>query len=271
MTTRESLETFNRCLNRAYEENNTPLLLPSIEQFKSRRHVRTTIHEYEELLAYLKPNSSVLDFGTGLGCSVVPFAAAGHTTQAVDIDQNETPASIGHKTSTEYYTNIAAQQRVFWPMLEREFKSLHFSHYYKKLPEEFSQAFDVVNTFGVLEHVLDPMLPAVMEIIKSALKENGLLLIDYLPRKLSFCERMAGLLRMPRHERLWGDREAVRFLKQHGFKVLSFRRIGTMPLHPAWLSNQFEKMFDFIDACATNPPFDVFNHHMRIIAQKTST
>lgn len=259
---------FDECARQAIRDNPTANigLTAVVAQLQSRRQVTQWIGEISCFLKFLEPGDRILDFGAGSGISAIPFAYAGCQVDAIDITQ-ETPAFIGARHDPVLYQDTVNQQKTFWPYLERAFPGASFQHYKNTIP--FPDAtFKAIMAFGVLEHIPDTLHAPVIKELRRVLKPGGYLFISYLPRKLALCEWVAIALRYYHHERLWGDREAKRFLKGKGFDICLFKRVVTAPQHPAAFSNRHERLFNFIDWAATIPPLDVFSHHMRIVARK---
>jgi len=260
----ECYKRYQDLINKALHEAPFPLTVVTAigEQLNSKRHVWHWNTDMTMFLKYLDKEDQVLDFGTGVGASAVPFAFAGCQVKAIDIDDfmSEVPS----------HARSAQEQRFFWPKLERAFGDLAFFHYKDTIPFP-DNTFDAVVAYGVLEHIPDEMHNLVVSEWRRVLKPGGYLFISYLPRKLALCENVTRWLGMPHHERLWGDREIRSFLRNHKFEILRFNRIAFCPQHPTGLSNKLRWIFDTLDWLARFTPLACLAHHFRIVTRKCET
>lgn len=88
------------------------------------------------------------------------------------------------------------------------------------LPYDTGQ-FDVVVGSGVLEHAAMDMES--LKELHRILRDDGLLILTFLPNRLSYTEFLSRRLGKPAHRRLYSRTEAVRLLRHFGFDPLRVR------------------------------------------------
>jgi SAM-dependent methyltransferase len=92
-----------------------------------------------------------------------------------------------------------------------------------------SHSFDVVISSGVLEHTM--MDYESLKELHRVLKDQGLLIITFLPNRLSLSEFVSRRLKMNAHLRLYGMAEALRMLRHFGFNPLHHGYHQFLPAH----------------------------------------
>jgi 2-polyprenyl-3-methyl-5-hydroxy-6-metoxy-1,4-benzoquinol methylase len=91
----------------------------------------------------------------------------------------------------------------------------------------FDSSFDVVLSFGVLEHVPND-LESLKEIAR-ILKPDGLFFCFYLPYKLSYTQNIQHLRGQWYHRKLYGKREVKQLLKKSNFEVMDIWHRALLP------------------------------------------
>lgn len=109
---------------------------------------------------------------------------------------------------------------------------IHVSGEPVKLPFE-DDAFDLVLSLGVLEHVPDP--DGSLEELKRILVPGGRVVVKKLPNRFSYLEAIAKRLGWYYHGKLpfdqvYTQRSAIDLARRHGFVVETVRRANMLPL-----------------------------------------
>jgi SAM-dependent methyltransferase len=131
------------------------------------------------------------------------------------------------------------------------------------LPYE-PETFDAVISSGVLEHAaMDYESPNELHRV---LKENGTLVITFLPNRLSFSEWAARQRGMNAHRRLYGLGKAVRMLLHHGFYPRVARYHQFIPAHH--YQTALGRLWPVNDALERLWPLKLFCANIMIVAEK---
>jgi len=244
---------------RASYREDSPFLVSQIGMLDSLRYLDRLYFDLCGFAEFLKPGDRILDIGTGCGIAAWAMASMGYETEGIDIDDfNE--ASL--------HADMAAAQRVLWRVLESRRKGLRFQHYYKSAIPFDEETFDAVVAYGVLEHIPESVLDAVMHDVARVTRPGGHLMISYLPRTWAWIEWTLRRLGQSHHERLWGDRETKAFLAAHGYLVERFERIIFAPQYPPEFANRHKRLFDAMDRLSGVSPFAWFARDLHVVARK---
>jgi 2-polyprenyl-3-methyl-5-hydroxy-6-metoxy-1,4-benzoquinol methylase len=203
----------------------------------------------------------ILDFGTGSGIMAVLMAYIGCNSFGIDIKGFD--EIDGNTRATE---KMEIDQKKIWFKFEKKYKNLKLSHYKDKIPFE-DNFFDVIIAYAVLEHIDDKNIPKVMKEIKRVLKPNGHLLISRLPRKLSYIEYLAKLMKIGHHKRLYGDKEIINLLKKNSFLIKEFCFSDLVPSYPLNIINKLYPVLKSINKFLLLTPLKYFSHDLRILSQ----
>jgi SAM-dependent methyltransferase len=210
----------------------------------------------------LKKNGKILDFGTGCGFYAWFLSFLGYKSFGVDIDDFD--KFDGMTRATE---NMVSDQSNLWSKLEKGNNNLKIFHYKNKLPFE-NNYFDMVIAAAVLEHVEEKELSNVLLEIRRVLKPGGYFLISRLPRKLSYLEYMAKIMKMGHHQRLYGDMESKNMIELANFKKVVMELTDFCPSYPLNFVNKFYFLMKKIDKLALKTPLKFLSHDIRLVAVK---
>ncbi len=230
-----------------------------VGMIKSKMYMDVIREDIIDNKKYFK--GKILDFGTGSGIMAVLVASIGCKSFGIDIKGFD--EIDGNTRATE---KMEIDQKKIWLRFEKKYKNLRLTHYKNKIPFE-DNFFDVVIAYAVLEHISDKEIPRVMKEIKRVLKPNGYLFISRLPRKLSYIEHLAKLMKIGHHKRLYGDKEIVNLLKDEGFKIKEFYLSDLIPSYPLNMINRFYPVLRLINKFLLLTPFKYFAHDIRILSQ----
>jgi ubiquinone/menaquinone biosynthesis C-methylase UbiE len=89
------------------------------------------------------------------------------------------------------------------------------------------ELFDVIVSFGVIEHV--PSAQRFLDESRRCLKKGGKLIIFNLPNRFSFPEFIARRFPTVCHQTMYTRRQALSLVENNGFKVASFQREHLVP------------------------------------------
>ncbi|HEV2810912.1 MAG TPA: class I SAM-dependent methyltransferase [Acidimicrobiales bacterium] len=98
--------------------------------------------------------------------------------------------------------------------------------------------FDAVIASGVLEHTMNDS--EVLKELHRVLKEDGLLVVTFLPNRLSYTEFASRRLRSAAHARLYGLSEARRLMLHHGFRPVALAYHQMVP------GQQYQGLFGWL-------------------------
>jgi len=209
--------------------------------------------------------AKVLDFGCGRGTSAYVLSNIGFDVVGVDIYEKEFTQL---QTSGVFPYKM---QKKAWRMVSSRNGNCSFSFYDgQNLPFDDS-SFDAVFAYAVLEHVSD--LPKILDEIRRVLKKDGMLFISRTPKKYSYSEFLARVLKIPAHDRLFTRGEISRCLKGNGFRIKSIESIDFFPAQVgiSFLQKPYQRMSGmllFLDKIVRKTPLNLFSHHFRIVATK---
>jgi 2-polyprenyl-3-methyl-5-hydroxy-6-metoxy-1,4-benzoquinol methylase len=93
-----------------------------------------------------------------------------------------------------------------------------------------SERFDVVLMIEVIEHILEPDLPAVLRRVKSLLAGDGTLIVttpnaEDLELSAAYCPQCETLFHRWQHQRSFTLESLPKFLGQHGFECVHIREV----------------------------------------------
>lgn len=164
-----------------------------------RYHFRCESHEI-----------SVLDWGAGHGHVSYLLNQAGMNVTSCDINDDRGDSSFGQPV----------------PIIEEMgIKVDPLNHSYR-LPYD-SNSFDVVVSFGVLEHVSDDLNS--LKEINRILKPKGLFLCFFLPYRFSWTQFIARRRGDLYHDRLYSRKRVVALLNQTRFDLVDFWQRAVLP------------------------------------------
>jgi len=148
-------------------------------------------------------------------------------------------------------------------------------------------SFDVVTTFGVMEHINEEYVRfygkrefkneelRFMKEIYRILKPGGLNIISNLPNKYSITEGLTKLLGKRYHINRFDEKEINTLIKKSGFKKVKIRREFIIPaqiykINKKLLSffNKHHKILDKIDNIINKTPLNLFSQSYFIVCKK---
>jgi SAM-dependent methyltransferase len=169
-----------------------------------QRHVDAFLRYRRYLPAAPAPGSAILDWGCRHAVdSCLIRATMGDNVRLFGCDLRIPSFSVFHGFARLQFTRLEHP----W-----------------KLPFESGQ-FDAVIGSGVLEHVLND--DESLKELHRVLKEDGVLVVTFLPNRGSVSEFAARRLRRPHHARLYSPRSIRLMLQQHGFapQTIGFHQV----------------------------------------------
>lgn len=177
----------------------------------------------------------ILDWGAGKGHVSYLFKKKGaDKLVSCDIDESRIDSTFGQETPIIQKFNIDI---------------VRLKHEYL-LPFEDNE-FDVVLSFGVLEHV-SKELESLKE-LNRILKYNGLFFCFNLPYWLSYTQRISHLLGNYYHDRLYSKHTVKTLLKQTNFDLLDIWLRGLFPKNS--VNSKHYKLYEKTDQLITNNTF----------------
>ncbi len=138
-------------------------------------------------------------------------------------------------------------------------------------------SFDQVICSGVLEHAPFPA-SSLME-LNRVMAENGVIVITFLPNRLSYTELVARrIVKSGQHRRLYALATLKRILLDHGFapievghhQVLPSLAMGHRTLRQPWLAKLARWLFQFDGVCERIWPLYLFSANLYAVARKQS-
>lgn len=209
------------------------------------------VQQEVDLISGGKLKLRILDVGCGAGDNARLLRDKGHTVDGITLSQQEA-------TNAKEYLD-----RVFIHNLE------------SGLPDELDDSrYDVVICAHVLEHICFP--EALLEDIKSVLKEDGLLIVC-LPNIMYYQTRMKLIMgdfeytdnwiMDNTHFRWYTYESAQRLLEDHGFRIKKKKSTITLPFgrmtekFPSFIREPFRKFLHFV-----SPGF--FGHELFYLSAK---
>ena len=167
--------------------------------------------EYAEAAKYIRSSDKVLDVGSGKGS----FAKCISTKDFIGLDSSaharDMATKVGVVVLDETIQNFAKQHE---------------------------EQFDVVTSFQVLEHVLEP--DKFLEAKIKALKVGGKMIVA-VPSESSFLTHVTnGILNMPPHHvTRWSDETLVYIADQYKLKLLKIQHEEMQNVHKLWYIHTF--------------------------------
>jgi len=152
----------------------------------------------------------ILDWGCGKGH--ITFLLRRHQAQVISADRsdNSEDSAFGQET----------------PLIQQfDIQVIGLEHDYL-LPFE-DESFDIVLSFGVLEHV--PNDKASLQEIHRILKSNGLFYCFFLPYTFSWTQRLQHMLGNYYHDRLYGKRQVRKMLSHNGLQLIDIWHRQLLP------------------------------------------
>lgn len=169
----------------------------------------------------------VLDWGAGKGHISYLLGKAGFHVTSCDLRSGADDSSFGQRTP------ILDEQAIKVIPLERECE----------LPFE-TASFDMVVSFGVLEHVGDDL--GSLKEIRRVLKPGGLFFFCFLPYCLSWTQRLAHLRGNYYHPVLYSKTDVQRLAQGAGFELDSVWHGQLLPKNALPNSNAVERIDRFL-------------------------
>ena len=176
----------------------------------------------------------VLDWGSGKGHVTFLLKQLKANVDSCDVIDDSDDSSFGQKTP------IITSQRIDVKPLEHEFI----------LPYN-DESYDVVLSFGVLEHVPND-LESLRE-INRILKPKGLLFCFFLPYYMSWTQRLSHLRGNYYHDRLYRKDQTAAMLNNTNFSVLDMWNRQLLPKNSINYPNY--KLFEKLDLFLCNHTF----------------
>lgn len=153
-----------------------------------------------------------------------------------------------------------------------------------KLPFK-NQEFDVVTSFGVLEHVKEHYKPKgkpiadvemrFLQEINRVLKKDGLNIILNLPNKYSWTEKVADYLKLSKHPFRYSKKQITQLLNESGFVIDILTKDFFLPSQITRLNSKLLPIFDTIatpiyytDKVLNFTPLNAFSQSHYIICRK---
>lgn len=172
---------------------------------------------------------NVLDWGCGKGQVTYLMIQNGASVISCDIQQNRSDSSFGQDVPIIKKSNIKVD-----PLLHP------FLHPYN------DGQFDVVLSFGVLEHV--PNDNDSMSELNRILKTDGLLFVFNLPYYLSWTQYIAHIRGDNYHDRLYSKKRIFSLTKDYGFQIMDYWFRQLLPKNTINYPNfrLFEKFDQFV-------------------------
>jgi SAM-dependent methyltransferase len=214
-------------------------------QYESHKFLRKAVvnsyidnvERLENLVSSQKKSKpiKILDWGCGKGQITYILSKGNYHVTSCDLDSGLSDSSFSQST----------------PIIEKNnFSVIPLKHDFL-LPFE-DETFDVVTSFGVLEHVNDDV--ASLKEIKRILKAGGIFYFCMLPTNYSWTQRLAHLLGDFYHSRLYSKSSVETLVRVNKFKDFHLSYEHFFPKN-RWKYNKFIDKFDkFI--CST--PLKVF-------------
>lgn len=214
---------------------------------------------YEEsiefLVSFIPRESKVLELGCGCGHTTAMLALARKDIKIIgtDIEKAET---------WDYF---------------REFGCLFKETDATEIPFN-SEEFDVVISFGVLEHVKDKKDEnKFLKEVYRCLKKDGHNIMFNLPNRYSLSEYVCRKFNITtHHQRLYSAKEIISLLRNNGFEIKDFQREHLIPAQvdrmSSNLGNLFNKVYPSLfklDHLICRFPLSIFCQDFRIISQKS--
>ncbi|MCW4025759.1 MAG: class I SAM-dependent methyltransferase [Candidatus Bathyarchaeota archaeon] len=208
-----------------------------------------------------KTSGLMADLGCGKGHISVLLKDAGYEMIGLDIPE---------PTGEFSHLSLRLWQKKSWKALGRRFGTSYGLSDIKTLPIK-DGVLDGVMMYAVIEHISTEQSEVKKNIdeVKRVLKPGGYLFIFRCPRKGSYAEKLASILGLPKHDKLYGDSELKEMLASN-FTVLEFARtdmiLAFMRCQPLW--NKLSPLLLALDSILLKTPVSVLSHHLMVVCQK---
>ncbi|HEY5532005.1 MAG TPA: class I SAM-dependent methyltransferase, partial [Candidatus Anoxymicrobiaceae bacterium] len=216
-----------RSLVRSYRLCVEDSKIPSVVQkdicaavWGSKGHLWDMYYIQEFISNYLDPNSKILDVGCGYGFISALMTKSGYNVHGLDINTDTHPQMSKKGPIPLPHPGIDNRERLLpvWPVVQGIW-DIEFTLYDGGRIPYPNDSFDGVVTIGVLEHIQPENLDFSLMEIKRVLIPGGKFMVFYTPRRRSYAEWLARLLRIGHHDVLFDDREFERTLIGSGFEI----------------------------------------------------
>ena len=201
----------------------------------------------------------VLDFGAGSGYISLLLARLVKEVHGYEyvgnwIDQ--------HLSCNEYVQGFEFCNRI----VQKIRPNVRFS-FYRRLPLPAEDAeYDSVVMYATLEHIERDLLSATLSEIRRVMKPNGRLFIAMLPRRYSYQECVARLLKIDAHSNLFDKTIVYRTLMSNNFKILRIERTGLSINYPQQIADRLFPLTQKIERVLIQSPVSLFSHDYRVVA-----
>lgn len=199
----------------------------NVYSFFANYTVELTKHYFEKPIGDVK----ILDWGCGRGLNTFLLNELGAKPVSCDLNVDTIDSTFGQVTPIIDHFNIDV---------------IPLNHPYE-LPFE-SNSFDVVLSYGVLEHVSHDFES--LKEINRILKDGGLLLCYFLPYFLSWTQPVSRLTGLFTHDRLYSKSQVYKLLNDSKFDLLDMWHRQILPKNTIKYPNF--RMFEKIDQFLTN-------------------
>jgi len=191
---------------------------------------------------------NMLDWGCGRGHNTYLLRELGGNPVSCDLNVDAVDSAFGQET----------------PIIDRyNIDVIPLNHPYK-LPFE-SNSFDVVLSYGVLEHVSHDFES--LKEINRILKDGGLLLCYFLPYFLSWTQPVSRLTRLYTHDRLYSKSQVYKLLKESQFDLIDIWHRQILPKNVINYPNY--TLFERLDQFLTDyTPLHYFVTNIEFVAAK---
>ena len=211
-----------------------------------------------------KENGLVLDLGCGKGHFTAILADYGYSVIGLDI-----PTPIGEQLEI----SKTRWQTLLWKKLARRFNSYYLLGDGRFLPFK-TELFDAVIGYAVIEHVPDNLggLPLLLNEVNRVLKFNGLFCVFKFPRKQAYTEKLASIMKVGHHKKLFNENTLIKLLEKQNFSVKVRERTDMIPAFPPRMLQQIWDFLwlplSYLDRMLLKTPLSRMSHHIYVIAKK---
>lgn len=236
--------------------------LTSIEyMLKSKLYIESLYKDGRKVCSYLDKGSKILDFGTGSGIFAIIIRNLNKDIKISGID-----TSCDESQKNPNFRDTALQQKLIWSRFSKTYQ-IDFNHYDGfNIPFE-DNSFDIILANAVFEHIIPGDLDTVLFEIKRVLKNNGLVFVFKLPRKLAYTEYLSKILKLGHHEVLYSDLRAKTIFKNNGYNIYDLWKSHMVIDFPGKVTNNLYFPLRIIDYLLYYSPFRMFAHHNNFILE----